>query len=228
MKKMKTCIVIPAFNEESTIAKVIRELKKEKYANIVVVDDGSEDRTKEAGKKEKVIVISHIVNRGLGGALGTGINAAIEENADIIVTFDADGQHNPKDIKKLIKPIEEGKADCVIGSRLLNPKGMPHMRRIANKIGNFVTYALFGIWTTDSQSGLRAFSRSAAEKIQIRTNRMEVSSEIIREIHKNKLRFTEVPIEAIYTDYSMSKPHGQGFITGLKTLFKLILRKLME
>jgi UDP-N-acetylglucosamine---dolichyl-phosphate N-acetylglucosaminyltransferase len=227
-RKEKTCIVIPAYNEETEIAKVIKGLKKEGYNDIIVVNDGSKDKTKETAEKENVIVISHIVNRGLGGALGTGISAALKEGADNIVTFDADGQHNPKDIKKLIAPIKNGKADAVIGSRLLNPEGMPHIRRIANNIGNIITYALFGLWTTDSQSGLRAFSRDAGEKIKIRTNKMEVSSEIIKEIHKNKLRFMEVPIEAIYTNYSLSKPHGQGFITGLKTLFKLILRKLME
>ena len=221
---MKTYIVIPAYNEEKTITSVIRELKRDGYGNIIVVDDGSRDSTYRLASKEKVILLHHVLNRGLGGALGTGIRAAIEEGADIIVTFDADGQHNPKDIQRLVEQIKKGN-DVVIGSRLLNTKGMPWYRVLQNFIGNIVTYALFGVWTTDSQSGLRAFSREAAQKIRIKTNRMEVSSEIIGEIRRNKLRFKEVPIKPIYTEYSLSK--GQSLLVGIKTFLKLVLRRIM-
>lgn len=222
---MKTYIVVPAFNEEKTIVSVIKGLKKEGCNNIIVVDDCSKDATYRLASKEKVILLHHSLNRGLGGALGTGIKAALEEGADIIVTFDADGQHNPKDIKKLIDLIKKGKAEAVIGSRLLDKAGMPWYRILQNFIGNVITFVLFGIWTTDSQSGLRAFSRKAAQKIRIKTNRMEVSSEIIGEIRRNKLKFREVPIKAIYTEYSLSK--GQSLLVGIKTFLKLILRRIM-
>ena len=223
---MKIFIVMPAYNEEKIIAKVIHGLKKHKFQNIIVIDDGSEDNTSKIAKQEGVIVYRHPINRGLGGALGTGIKAGILEDADIIVTFDSDGQHDPKDINRVIAPIVKGKAQVVIGSRLINPKGMPWIRRIGNFGLNIITYVLFGIWTTDSQSGLRAFSNKAARKIQIHTNRMEVSSEIIREIGRNKLKFIEVPIKAIYTDYS--KEHGQSNLNAIKIVFKLILKKLMR
>lgn len=226
--KIRTIIVLPAYNEGKVIGKVIKGLKKEGFASddILVVDDGSTDRTSEIAKKEHVLLYKHSLNRGLGGALGTGIKAAIKNNADIIVTFDSDGQHNPKDISRVIEPIRKGEADFVIGSRLINPKGMPLIRKIGNWGFNVITWVLFGIWTTDSQSGFRAMSGKAAGKLRIRTNRMEVSSEFLSEIRRNKLRFMEVPIQAIYTEYSLHK--GQSSINAFKILAKLILRRLMS
>lgn len=218
-------IVIPAYNEESSIGRVIKGLKKEGYRRIIVVDDGSDDRTSAIARSEGVLVYRHSLNRGLGGALGTGIKAALQNNADIIVTFDADGQHDPKEIKRLIQPIRDGKADFVVGSRLKDPKGMPWIRRMGNWGFNIITLVLFGVWTTDSQSGFRAMSGKAAEMIRIRTNRMEVSSEFFTEIRRNRLRYAEVPIKAIYTDYSMTK--GQSSLNAFKILVKLILRRLM-
>jgi UDP-N-acetylglucosamine---dolichyl-phosphate N-acetylglucosaminyltransferase len=217
-------IVIPAYNEERSIIAVIRGLKQQGFARLIVVDDGSSDRTSELARQEGVILLRHILNRGLGGALGTGISAALRLGAELIVTFDADGQHDPNDIGRLLDPIENGEADVVIGSRLLDPIGMPYPRRLANWIANIVTYLLFRIWTTDSQSGLRAFSRQAAARMQLLTSGMEVSSEIIAETVKNRLQWKEVPVQAIYTDYSLSK--GQSFTVGMRTLMRLILAKM--
>ncbi|MBU1148464.1 glycosyltransferase family 2 protein [Patescibacteria group bacterium] len=224
---MKTVIVIPAYNEESTIAKVLAEVKP-LFPNIIVIDDGSTDNTYQIAKGLGVTVLRHMINRGLGGALGTGFQAALLNQADIVVTFDADGQHQVEDISRLIKLIIEGQADVVIGSRMKDRKGMPLHRQLANVVGNLVTKLLFGIWVSDSQSGLRAFSRQAASQININSNEMEVSSEIINEIHVHQLRLTEIPIAPIYTDYSLSKPQGQNFITGLKTLLKLIMIKITK
>jgi glycosyltransferase involved in cell wall biosynthesis len=223
---MKTFIVIPAFNEEKSVGKVIQRLKKEGWHDIIVVDDGSRDRTSSIAHSKGAKVFRHPVNRGLGGALGTGIAAAIENGADIIVTFDADGQHDARQVKRIIIPITTGKADAVVGSRLINPAGMPYIRRVGNWGFNLITYMLFGVWTTDSQSGFRAFSRNAAEKLEIKSNRMEVSSEIIKEIGKKRMRFVEVPIRAIYTDYSLA--HGQSHLNGVRILGKLVLRRMMR
>jgi glycosyltransferase involved in cell wall biosynthesis len=217
-------IVIPAYNEERSIIAVIRGLKQQGFARLIVVDDGSSDRTSELARQEGVILLRHILNRGLGGALGTGISAALRLGAELIVTFDADGQHDPNDIGRLLEHIENGEADVVIGSRLLDPIGMPYPRRLANWTANVVTYLLFRIWTTDSQSGLRAFSRQAAARMQLLTSGMEVSSEIIAETVKNRLQWKEVPVQAIYTDYSLSK--GQSFTVGMRTLMRLILAKM--
>jgi glycosyltransferase involved in cell wall biosynthesis len=158
--------------------------------------------------------------------LGTGISAALRLGAEVIVTFDADGQHDPNDIARLLQPIAAGEAEVVIGSRMWDPRGMPYRRRLANWLANVVTYLLFGGWTTDSQSGLRVFSRRAATRMQLRTTGMEVSSEIIAETVRHRLKWEEIPVQAIYTDYSLSK--GQSFTVGLQTLMKLILTKVQR
>ena len=219
---MKLIVIIPAYNEEKTIKEVIKGLKEKGYNDIIVVDDGSPDKTFELASKEKVKVYRHIINRGLGGALNTGITAALRENADFIVTFDADGQHDVDDIEKLVKALEEG-YDVAIGNRI-NEK-MPFVRKIGNIGLDFVTYMLFGIYVHDSQSGLRAFTREAAEKIEINTNRMEVSSEIITEIGRKNLKLKEVPIKTIYTKYSLSK--GNSVWNGFKIALKLLLKRIM-
>lgn len=220
---MKILALIPAYNEETTIADVLTRTKPF-VDGMIVIDDGSTDRTREIARAHGATVVSHVINRGLGAAIGTGFAAARRLKADLVVTLDADGQHDPVEIKKFVEAIERG-ADVVIGSRLLTGfKGMPLHRRAAQLIGNLVTFALFGAWVTDSQSGYRAFTRWALEKIQIKTNRMEVSSELIAEAKRNALTLVEVPIRAVYTSYSLSK--GQNFFVGLKTVLKLVMRRL--
>lgn len=224
---MKTYIVVPAFNEDRVIGSVLRSLKGTYPSHqIIVVNDCSTDQTENISRAEGVTVVSHILNRGLGGALGTGIAKAIQMGADIVVTFDSDGQHLVEDVERVAAPIKAGEADVVIGSRLLTKSGMPFIRRAYNLIGNIITYLLFGMKVTDSQSGLRAFSNEAARSLDLKANRMEVSSEIIREIKVRNFRYKEIPIKAIYTDYSMSK--GQSFIVGIKTFIKLIVLRITK
>ena len=226
-KTKKVVIVIPAYNEEKMVGKVIDDLRKEGFKDIIVVDDGSTDDTLKVAKEKKVYVYSHVINRGLGGALNTGISAALMNKADIIVTCDADGQHAPKDIKRAVELLISSKdLDVIIGSRLINSEGMPFLRKVLNKGASIFTRLLFGIYITDTQSGLRVFSKDAAEKIEIKTNKMEVSSEIIKEIGRNKLRVKEIPIKAIYTEYSLAK--GQKSTNFFKVLYKLILRRIMK
>lgn len=222
---MKTVAVVPAWNEAQAIGEVLDGLLSRVDA-VIVVDDGSTDATGEIAARHGARVVRHVLNRGLGAAIATGMRAALDAEADIILTFDADGQHRSEDVPAMLAPIREGRADVVIGSRMLTKEGMPFVRRIANRIGNVVTAILFGAHVSDSQSGLRAFSRAAAERIQIRTDRMEVSSEIVAEIFRHKLRLVEVPIKSVYTTYSLSK--GQSFVMGLKTLGRLIIRRALR
>lgn len=225
---MKICIILPAYNEAPVIGQVLddlkKEIKKEKLqAEIVVIDDGSIDGTASIVRKKGVPVLSHVLNRGLGGALGTGLNYAKKIDADIAVTLDSDGQHDAKDIKKVIKPILDNQADVVIGTRWKKDRAkMPIDRRIITISSNILTFLLFRIWTTDSQSGFRAFSKEALDVIQIKTQRMEVSSELFGEIKKNKFRLKEAPIRVIYTDYSRKK--GQSNLNSIQILLKLMLR----
>lgn len=224
---MKLAILIPAYNEEKTLAKVIKTLpnKIAKITNIkvIVVNDGSIDNTAKILHRSKVIAISHLINRGLGGALGTGFEYVKRHNFDILITFDADGQHNPADIAPVLKPIINRKADVSIGSRLKNPIGMPWYRIIGIWGLNLFTLMFFWVWTTDSQSGLRAFSKKAIGQIEIESNKMEVSSEFFNEIQRKNLKFVEVPITSIYTKYSLGK--GQRNSNGFKIISKMIYRR---
>lgn len=220
---MKVLALIPAYNEEATIADVLAATRPF-VDGVIVVNDGSMDRTSQIARSQGAMVVDHVINRGLGAAIGTGFATARRLGADVVVTLDADGQHDPAEIQKFLTAIEHG-ADVVIGSRMLTGfTGMPLHRRIAQVIGNLVTFVLFGAWVTDSQSGFRAFTSFALSRIQIRTNRMEVSSELVSEAKRNNLNLVEVPIKAIYTDYSLSK--GQNFFVGVKTVLKLVVRRV--
>lgn len=220
---MKEIIVIAAYNEESKISKVLDSLLK-KYKNIVVVDDGSEDNTYEIAKRKKVFVLQHYINRGQGAALKTGIDFAIKEKADIIVTFDADGQFLVKDIEKVIKPIKNKEVDVVLGSRFLgNAINIPFLKKIVLKLGVVVVYFLYGVKITDSQCGFRALSRNAAQKINITSDRMEHASEFFWEISKNNLKYKEVPITVIYDNYSLTK--GQSWTKSIGLGIKMLLKR---
>ena len=222
MNSAKIFIVIPACNEETVIQDVIREIKKEGYENIIIIDDGSQDETfKKAKEIENTTVLRHKINRGKGAATKTGIEAAKLLGADIIVTMDGDGQHDPKDIENLLKPIVEKDFDVVLGTRLKNPEGMPLHKRLHNHIANIITWYLFGLWVTDSQSGFRAYSRKAADLINTKADRYDYDSEVIREIYIYKLRYKEVPIKVRYTEYSKSKLEKQNLANGFKTLYKM-------
>ena len=219
-------ILVPAFNEEKTVGAVIDQLHKNKPKNldteIIVINDGSSDNTQNEARKKKVRVLNHLLNRGLGGALGTGLAYAKTHDVDFVITFDADGQHNPHDIKKIIKPIILQKADLVIGSRLKKKQSMPPDRFLLNWFANIATFFLFGIFSTDSQSGLRAFSKKAIEAIEIRSDRMDFSSEILLEAKRNNLKIVEVPIRAIYTPYSRKK--GQKNINALPIMARFLVK----
>ena len=231
---MKTYIILPAYCEEKVIKEVIASIRQEGYKNIIVVDDGSNDNTYEQAKKTGVVTISHPINRGKGAATQTGIDAAKLLDADIIVTMDSDGQHDPKDIKKLVKPILDGKADVVIGSRMLNTKDMPQSRILMNKIANIVTYIFFGIMVGDSQSGLRAYSKKAYNSVYTYMDRYEFESEMLGQIKDANLKIKEVPIKVIYTEYSkskykhMSKFSPQGLTNGIKMVVRLIENSLIK
>lgn len=215
-------IVIPVFNEASVIAQVIKDVFKCGYSTVIVVNDGSTDDTANQTKTAGAVVVSHRINRGKGAATKTGIEASKLLSADIVVTIDGDGQHYPSDIKNLISPIIDGHCDVVLGTRLKRKTQMPIHRIITNHIANFVTWAFSGLWVNDSQSGLRAYSRSAIDCISTSADAYDYESEIIREIHHHRLVYKEVPINVQYTDYSMSKTNRQNTFNGLKTLYKII------
>lgn len=226
---MHIVVVIPAYNESKVIGAVVaglpRKLKGVTKVTPVVVDDNSRDNTAEEARANGAICVQHKMNLGAGGATITGFEAAKRLKADIVVTFDGDGQHDPGDMQRLIAPIVGGEADVVLGSRMVGKtKGMPFYKIIGNNLLNIVTFVFFGIWVSDSQSGYKAFSRAALDKIELATSGYEFCSEIIGQIKIKRLRYREVPISTIYTEYSRSK--GQLALNAVNIVLGLLLRNI--
>ena len=219
-------IVIPAYNEGKTIRTVITEIKNADLdSKIFVVDDGSIDNTYELALEEGASVLRHIINRGVGAATITGILAAFQTDAVIIVTFDADLQHNPADIEHLIRPIINNEADATIGSRFLvksSQNEMPFLKIIGNKILSVFTALMAGTKISDSQSGLRAFKRDILEPINIVCDRYAMNSEFIMELSRKGHRIVEVPITAKYPE----KKGGTTISSGISIFFELLLKKI--
>lgn len=221
MTEKKTSIVIPAYNESEVIGLVLDELHKQDYHHIIVVDDGSTDSTYLKAKEKDVVVLRHMLNRGKGAAVKTGIEAAKILHADQVVTFDADGQHEPQDIKEALKLLE--KFDIVLGRRNFQEKHIPFFKKIGNFLGNLITWLVHGLWVQDSQSGMRAYSKKALNLIETLADRYDYDSEIMREIVRNKLSFTEMPIHVRYTEYSQKKTNRQSYSGAVKTVIRMIL-----
>jgi len=215
--------VIPAYNEAACVGDVVRRVKA-RYPDVVVVDDGSVDATAETARAAGARVLRHLINRGQGAALKTGIDYALARGAEIMVTFDSDGQHQLEDVEALIAPVREGRCDVALGSRFLHPESrVPPARKITLKLGVLFTRLVSRIRVTDTHNGLRALSRRAAEQIQIRQDRMAHASEILDEIGRLRLRYCEVPTRIVYTDYSQQK--GQRSSAALRIVWDFLIGK---
>jgi len=212
---LKVIIGIPAFNEEENIAKIIVKLKK-KYDHVIVCDDGSSDLTKEIALSLGVIVVSHSSNLGYGAAIKTIFNEAKKIEGDVLVTFDADGQHQISEIDSVLKPIIENNADIVIGSRFLGTtKDLPKYRKIGIKTITSLTNTLTGSNITDSQSGFRAYSKKVLNEITPTESGMGISTEILIKSAKKEMRMTEIPITISYEGNTHSQEavsHGTSVV----------------
>jgi len=186
-----------------------------------VVDDGSSDRTAEIARRKGAEVLVHQKNLGLGAALRSGFRRALELGADAVVTFDADGQHDAKDVRRLVEAL--GEADAVVGVR--KSLGIPLHKKFGNFALNVLTFMLTGIYT-DSQSGSRALSRRALQKLVIKGNRYEVSSEIILRVSQMGLKWKEVPVTCYYPPHAKVK--GTTILSGIRIFLKLLSLKLAK
>lgn len=224
MKEIKKIAIIAAYNEEKKVAKVVNEVSK--YVDLVViVDDGSKDKTSEVIKSKKAIVLKHCINLGQGAALQTGFDYVKKINPSVVITYDADGQFEAEEIPKIMKPILDNKADMVLGSRFLGKTiNMSPIRKYILKLGIMFTWLFSEIKLSDTHNGFRALSHKALNKIEITQNRMAHASEIIDEIKRNNLSYKEIPVTVKYDDYSKQK--GQSSLNSVKILIDLIIRKL--
>jgi glycosyltransferase involved in cell wall biosynthesis len=212
-----TFIVIPAHNEEKNLPRVLEEAKKlsKNLRNIIVVDDGSKDKTSQVAKDHQVILLKHLVNLGKGSALRTGCDYALLQGAKHLVVLDADGQHDPKEVPRFLELLKSH--DLILGTRKM-ASNMPFVLKFGNRFINRAFSTFYGIRVHDSQSGYRAFTAEAYKKIRWETTDYFMETEMLIKASKHNLNYVEIPIQTIYSD----NYKGTTVLDGFKIVSKLI------
>jgi glycosyltransferase involved in cell wall biosynthesis len=219
-------VVIAAYNECETIGAVLADLRLAGVRNVVLVDDGSRDSTAAVAARQDVWVLRHIVNRGQGAALQTGIEFAVNHGAEIVVTFDGDGQHHASDLPNLIEPIQRGECEVVLGSRFRGAApGIPWMRRTLLKIAVVGTRLTTRLCVTDTHNGLRAMTADAASQLVLFEDGMAHASELLSKLASSNLRWCEVPVTIDYSERSLAK--GQSNRAAFQIAFRMLVAKVV-
>lgn len=224
MKNSEIVVIIPALNESKTIASIVSRTKKFAGA-VIVIDDGSEDGTGEIAKKEGALVLRHSIPTGAGGAMFNGINLA-KMFGKTTISLDADGQHFPEDIPALLEPIENGRADFVIGYRFSSMKqvGLSLYKRLLNSVASMVASWICGMEIRDSETGFRAYNRKALEALTFDSMDYGWATESLINLGRKKLRMAEVPIKTVWGITPRAGQSRRGFIYGMKVLFRFLWR----
>ena len=225
-RSARVVVVIAAYDEAGTIGYVVRGLAARGWS-VLVVDDGSSDGTAGVAEGAGAFVLRHRLNRGQGAALQTGIDFALARDAHYVVTFDADGQHDPADVDVLLDPLLGGECEVVLGSRFLGrAEGMPWTRRLVLKLGVVFTRLTSGIAVSDTHNGLRAFTAAAARRLHITLDRMAHASEILDQVRASRLAWREVPVCVRYTAESLRK--GQSSWGAAAIAARVLWRRLIS
>jgi glycosyltransferase involved in cell wall biosynthesis len=217
----RVAAVIPAYNEERFIGSVV--LKTLQHADaVIVVDDGSTDSTAQIAEAAGARVVRHSQNHGKGEALNTGFRTARELSPQVVVTLDADGQHSPEEMARVVAPVLQDKADIVVGSRYLDNNSRVPMHRVWGHLAfNFVNRLASGVSLSDSQNGFRAFSKSALRVISFQSTDFSVESEMQFLAQKHELRVVEIPVTIQYLDRPKRSVIVQGLMV-LKGIWRLL------
>lgn len=218
----RSCCIVPIYNEAPVIFECISSLKTV-FTNILCVDDGSTDNCGIIAEKAGAIVIRHPLNIGQGAAIATGIFWALNQyKFKNIVTFDGDGQHRPEDAIRLVEELEKNNLDIVFGSRFLdhNKYNIPSIKRRLLRLAAIASRVLTGISLSDAHNGLRAFTAQAARKLSISQRGMAHASQIVNLVRTEKLKYHEIPVTVLYTEYSVKK--GQPILNSINIIFDLI------
>lgn len=229
MENNDTWLVIPCYNEGSVIQDVIENARKT-FPNIVAVNDGSADDSAERIHAAGAHLVNHPVNLGQGAAIQTGVEyARMQPGAEYFVTFDADGQHQVKDVVAMLDRLRTEPIDIIVGTRFGRPRKeddqVPWIKRVVLKTVVLLSPRTRRLGLTDAHNGLRAFNKKAAMELNLRMNGMSHASEFVTIMDEKGWRVAEQPVDILYTEYSMSK--GQSLINGVNILADgLLARKL--
>lgn len=230
---MNVGILVPVYNEEKIFWDWFPSLytvANQIGAQIVLIDDGSAIELNKSMFAEKyrgnVVFLRHLVNCGVGAAIQTGFEYAKSHNFNLLLTIDGDGQHDPKDLLSLLSLLKESNLDVVNGSRFLKVQSIPFLRRVANTIGNILTFFLSGYWVSDSQSGMKGFSRPFIDAFEDFSPGYEWCIDVFRISNWNHFSVKETPISVSYNSYTLNK--GQSFAIGIDMFFRLCIRSLVR
>lgn len=227
IEKDDILVVIPAWKEEDRIGAVVKGVQSEGYKNILVIDDGSGDRTSELARRSGAKVLRHLINRGPGAATMTGLEWAKRHGFKFVITMDGDGQHLPEDLDSFVEAMNTDEADLIIGNRfLLDSNEIPFIRKIYNRTANLFTGVLAGGSASDSQSGFKLIGPKALDEFILHIDGYGFCSEMIIIASRQNLKVSEIPIQVLYFDPTPGK--GQGFIEGIKTVWQLFQHKFFK
>ena len=216
-------LVIPLFEEARVIEEVLREARQV-FPHVVCVDDASRDDSAERARAAGAVVVQHPFNLGQGAALQTGMRYVLEAtDAAYLVTFDADGQHRPQDAAQMVQRAREEHLAVVFGSRFLDRRTRPGLlKKLVLKAAVWLTNQQTGLKLTDAHNGLRVIRRDAAQRLDLRQNRMAHATEIVLQLGRTRLPWAEHPVHVLYTDYSRAK--GQSLMNSVNILVDTILK----
>jgi len=220
-------ILVPAFNEALVVRSVLESLLKLPY-QVIFIDDGSTDGTEAAVKGLPIHYVRHHINMGQGAALQTGFNYARRRNAEMVICFDADGQHDPNDIPLLLAPLISQEADIVFGSRFIKGAvtNISVGRKLLIKVARMVNFLFTGMWLSDAHNGLRALNQEALAQVKLLENHSAHASEFLFQAKKWNWKWKEVPVHIHYSNYSRRK--GTKPVSGFRIFIDLTLHKLFE
>jgi glycosyltransferase involved in cell wall biosynthesis len=225
LNKADICVVIPAYNEEKNIARVVAGARALGYATLVV-DDGSSDRTvglaRGAGADE---VLTASANQGKGAVIRRGLERALAKPFAAVILMDADGQHDPRELESFRAALQQTSFSVIVGDRMGRPEGMPWLRRVTNRFMSWILSALTGQRIPDSQCGYRALRRDAARKIDLKTSRFEIESEMLLEAARHGFKIGSVPVRSVYEGGASNISPFRDTIRFFSFLFRYVFSK---